>query len=97
MNVNQFAAFDENGNRDLGKVRYVEFGDIQVKFSSENSPFGFWKMHYSRGNVPWDLQGNYQTFQHAYKALQTYAAKHKRKLGETIRPDMHTRQEAQAQ
>lgn len=94
----KFAGFDDLANNDLGKTRYVTFGDISVKFTCAESPFGLWSIIYSKSNTPWELQGSYTTFDYAYKALAAYAAKHKRahQLGEIVRPDLHTKAEALA-
>jgi hypothetical protein len=59
-------------DKDLRRTREVDFGDNNKLLVKCTDPYGFWSIHYQKGEVPQALQGTYTTFDEAMKAIKTY-------------------------
>lgn len=60
---------------DLRKEREVDFGDNNKLLVRCTDPYGFWTIHYSKGETPRSLQGSYTSFDEAMKSINAYVAK----------------------
>jgi hypothetical protein len=64
-----------NPDPDLRKTREVDFGDNNKLLVKCTDPYGFWAIHYSKGETPSSLKGDYTSFDHAMKAITAYVAR----------------------
>lgn len=58
--------------RDLSKNRVVTFDNGTKATIRCKDPYGFWTIHYEKGEPPAHLRGSYTTFDEAFKALRNY-------------------------
>lgn len=64
--------FETVGDQDLSRERVLILTDgTKVTFKASD-PYGFWTIHYERGEVPRHLRGNYTDFAHAKEAYEAY-------------------------
>jgi hypothetical protein len=59
--------YDEN-------LRSIPIGK-NILHARREDPYGFWTMHFERGEVPDELKGTYTTFDHCLKRIQIYLKK----------------------
>ena len=59
-------------HKDLAKERrlILENGNV-ITFKCKD-PYGFWTVHYDKGGMPKNLQGQYTAFEYAYADVKKY-------------------------
>jgi hypothetical protein len=65
---------DFQDTNDLKRTREIELSDGQKLVLKCSDPYGFWTIHYLKGEIPDFLKGNYTSFIEAEKRVQTYLA-----------------------
>jgi hypothetical protein len=59
-------------DRDLRNKRSIELTNGNKIHFERSDPYGFWKVHYDKGQVPVKLQGQYTSFEQAEMAVRGY-------------------------
>ena len=63
------------GDNDLANKRVMTLDNGAKLIFERKDPYGFWSIHYEKGQVPEDLQGHYTTFDLAQKDVARYLAR----------------------
>jgi hypothetical protein len=63
---------DFAGDNDLKRVREIEFVEGQKLVLKCSDPYGFWTVHYPKGEVPDALKGSFTSFIEAEKQVRSY-------------------------
>jgi len=64
--------FDAGEVKDLSKVRTVELENGNTIIIENKDPYGFWYVHYEKGQMPKKLHGAYTSFDYALSAVRHY-------------------------
>lgn len=70
---------DFNKFRDLGANRVIELDNNKLHVQRKD-PYGFWEIHFDKGQIPDDLKGRYTSFDEAKKAIDVYLREKKREI-----------------
>lgn len=65
---------DIEKSKDLGNKRSLTLENGNKIHFERTDPYGFWKVHYDKGQVPEKLKGNYTSFDIAMVAVKSYLA-----------------------
>ncbi len=65
---------DVDGTKDLGNKRSMTLENGNKIHIEQFDPYGFWRVHYDKGQVPEKLRGHYTSFDRAMVDVKSYLA-----------------------
>jgi hypothetical protein len=71
--------FNEAGDKDLAKRRTVDLGSNKLHVEQKD-PYGFWYIHFDKGQLPKMLEGAYTSFETALKTIELYVQQKNREI-----------------
>ena len=69
--------------KDLSNVRVIELNNGNKINIKRNDPYGFWTVHYEKGQIPKALMGNFTSYELARKQVMSHLG-HNRKRSEVV-------------
>ena len=66
--------YDVISDKDLSKIRTIELDNGNMLIVENKDPYGFWYVHYEKGQLPKRMQGAYTTWEYALAAVKRYLA-----------------------